>query len=283
MVKEEILSVQGAGSQDVFWDVGALKGLYSPNAVLIDAETGDILESYDAGKRIYPASLTKIMTAVVAIEHTENMEEMITLPGDFFQELYEENASMAGFAPGEQIYLRDLLYGILLPSGAECCLAFAERIAGSEEGFVKLMNEKARELGMKDTSFCNATGLHEKNHYSTVEDLAVLLQYALKNETFRAAFTSQSYHTLPSEVHPEGFTFTSTVFQHLDGTEIAGGAILGGKTGYTPEAGLCLASLGEVSGREYILVTAGANGNHETEPYHILDAVKVYNQIAEMD
>lgn len=274
--------VKSENRKDPAWDADTLRSLKSSNAALMDAESGELLEGYNAGKKMYPASLTKIMTAVLAAEHTDNMEETITLPADFFQTLYEKNASMAGFEPGEQVRLKDLLYGILLPSGAECCMAFAERIAGSEEGFAELMNEKAKELGMKNTHFCNATGLHEADHYSTAEDIAVLLQYALKNETFREAFTSHSYSTMPSEVHPEGFTFTSTLFQHLDGTEVSRGTILGGKTGYTPEAGLCLASLGEVSGREYILVTAGAEGNHETEPYHILDAVEVYNQIGEI-
>lgn len=275
-------AVKLKNEREVIWDADTLRGLKSSKAALMDAETGELLEGFDAGKKMYPASLTKIMTAVLAIEHTDNLEETVTLPVDFFQKLYEENASMAGFAPGEQVRLKDLLYGILLPSGAECCIAFAERIAGSEEGFVVLMNEKARELGMENTHFCNSTGLHEADHYSTAEDMAVLLQYAVKNEAFRDAFTSKSYSTLPSGVHPEGFTFTSTMFQHLDGTEVSGGTILGGKTGYTPEAGLCLASLAEVSGREYILVTAGAEGNHETEPYHILDAVDVYNRIGEI-
>ncbi len=266
-------------AQDIDRGRGALRNLNSPNAVLMDAETGDILEGYHSGKRIYPASLTKIMTAVLAVEYTEDMEEVITLPSGFFQKLYGENASMAGFEPGEQVRLKDLLYGILLPSGAECCLAFAERIAGSEEEFVSLMNEKAKELGMKDTRFCNSTGRHEEGHYSTAEDIAVLLQYALKNDRFREAFTSESYHTMSSETHPEGFTFTSSMFRHLDGTEISDGKILGGKTGYTPEAGLCLASLAVVSEKEYILVTAGAEGNHETEPYHVMDAVNVYNRL----
>lgn len=266
-------------AQDIEKGRGALRGLNSLNAVLIDAETGDILEGYNSGKRIYPASLTKIMTAVLAVEHTEDMEEVITLPSGFFQKLYGENASMAGFEPKERVRLKDLLYGILLPSGAECCLAFAERIAGSEKEFAALMNEKAAELGMNDTKFCNSMGLHERGHYSTAEDIAVLLHYAIKNDRFREAFTSKSYCTFPSEIHPEGFTFTSTMFQHLNGMEITDGAILGGKTGYTPEAGLCLASLAEVSGKEYILVTAGAGGNHETEPYHVMDAINVYNRL----
>ena len=179
--------------------------------------------------------------------------------------------------------MKDLLYGVLLPSGAECCLAFADRISGSEEEFVSLMNDKAQELGMKNTHFTNSTGLHDPEHYSTVEDISILLQYALKNEYFRDAFTSSRYSTLPSEQHPEGFTFHSTIFKYMDSTEVTGGEILGGKTGYTEEAGLCLASLAQVNGKEYILVTAKANGTHQTEQFHILDAINVYNQIGEAD
>ena len=187
------------------------------------------------------------------------------------------------FQPGEEVRLKDLLYGVLIPSGAECCLAFADRISGSEEEFVSLMNDKAQELGMKNTHFTNSTGLHDPEHYSTVEDISILLQYALKNEYFRDAFTSSRYSTIPSEQHPEGFTFHSTMFKYMDSTEVTGGEILGGKTGYTEEAGLCLASLAQVNGKEYILVTAKANGTHQTEQFHILDAINVYNQIGEAD
>lgn len=257
--------------------------LYSNNAIFCDAESGEKLAAVNAGKRIYPASLTKIMTALIAVEETEDMDGTMVLPSDYFSELYEENASMAGFLPGEQANLRDLLYGILLPSGAECCLAFAEEIAGSEEAFAERMNEKAKELGMRNTHFCNATGLHNPEHYSTAEDMAVLLRAALRETEFREAFTSQSRSVPPSDMHPNGFTFTSTMFQKLENPAVAGGAILGGKTGYTPEAGLCLASLAQVNGKEYILVTANAKGSHDTEQFHILDAVNVYNQIGTAD
>lgn len=258
-----------------------LQNLYSPYAILVDLDSGVSLAEHDAQAKIYPASLTKIMTAVLAVENTENLEEMVTLPTDFFQELYAEDASMAGFQPGERVRLKDLLYGILLPSGAECCMAFADRIAGSEEEFVKMMNEKADELGLKNTHFCNATGLHNPKHYSTVQDISTLLKYALGDENFKAAFTSSRYSTVPSDQHPEGFTFYSTMFQYMDHTEVTGGKILGGKTGYTEEAGLCLASLAEVNQKDYILVTAGAKGTHQTEQFHILDAINVYNQIGE--
>lgn len=136
-----------------------LENLYSPYSILTDLDSGNILAEHNAKDRIYPASLTKIMTAILAIENTQDMEEVMTLPMDFFSKLYIENASMAGFQPGEQVRLKDLLYGMLLPSGAECCLAFCERIAGSEEAFVRLMNQKAGELGLENTHFSNSTGL----------------------------------------------------------------------------------------------------------------------------
>lgn len=256
-----------------------LNTLYSPYAVLVDLESGNVLAEQNSAERMYPASLTKIMTALIAIEETEDMEQTTTLPSDIFPSLYEENASLAGFQPGETVTWKDLLYGVMLPSGAECCLTFARQIAGSEGAFVDLMNKKAEELGMNDTHFANATGLQDKKHYSTVRDIAVLLRYALENETFRQVFTARRYSVPPTAYHSEGFTFYNTMFQAMDNAGISDDDILGGKTGYTEKAGLCLASLAEINDREYILVTAKADGNHYTEPYHVIDAENVYGQI----
>lgn len=256
-----------------------LNTLYSPYAVLVDLESGNVLAEQNSAERMYPASLTKIMTALIAIEETEDMEQTTTLPSDIFPSLYEENASLAGFQPGETVTWKDLLYGVMLPSGAECCLTFARQIAGSEGAFVDLMNKKAEELGMNDTHFSNATGLQDKKHYSTVRDIAVLLRYALENDTFRQVFTARRYSVPPTVYHSEGFTFYNTMFQAMDNAGISDDDILGGKTGYTEKAGLCLASLAEINDREYILVTAKADGNHYTEPYHVIDAENVYGQI----
>lgn len=256
-----------------------LNTLYSPYAVLVDLESGNVLAEQNSTERMYPASLTKIMTALIAIEETEDMEQTTTLPSDIFPSLYEENASLAGFQPGETVTWKDLLYGVMLPSGAECCLTFARQIAGSEGAFVDLMNKKAEELGMNDTHFANATGLQDKKHYSTVRDIAVLLRYALENDTFRQVFTARRYSVPPTAYHSEGFTFYNTMFQAMDNAGISDDDILGGKTGYTEKAGLCLASLAEINDREYILVTAKADGNHYTEPYHVIDAENVYGQI----
>lgn len=256
--------------------------LKSQYAILTDEATGAAIAENGSRKRIYPASLTKIMTAVLALDYSGDLDEQITMPNEIFDALYAEGASMAGFQPGEVIRVRDLLYGVLLPSGAECCLALAQRIAGSEAGFVDLMNKKAEELGMVNTHFCNSTGLHDPEHYSTVEDISLLLRYALENESFRAAFTTGRYSVPPTNKHPDGFTFYSTMFSCMDTAAVAGGEVTGGKTGYTEEAGLCLASLAKINGREYVLVTAKAEGSHETEQFHILDALNVYNQIGKV-
>lgn len=142
-----------------------------------------------------------------------------------------------------------------------------------------LMNRKAGELGMKHTHFANCTGLTSPEHYSSAADLAVLLQAALNNETFRTVFTTGQYTSSVTEQHPKGLYMASTLLSRLDGGEVTGGQILGGKTGYTDAAGLCLASLAVVNGKEYILVTLGAPGNHATEQTNIMDAVQVYRRL----
>lgn len=253
--------------------------LYSPHAILIRINDHTILMQKKSEEIIYPASLTKLMTAIVAIEHLPNLQEKMTLPSAMFQELYGTDATMAGFQPGEKVRAIDLLYGAMLPSGAECCVGLAVHIAGSEQNFVKLMNQKAKDLGMNSTFFDNTTGLHDENHYSTVKDMAVLLIYALQNDTFRQIFTSFCHTTQPTNKHPDGITFYSTMFENLSDPRFSGGKILGGKTGYTDKAGLCLASLAKKGGEEYVLVTAGAKGNHNSEQYNITDALAVYNSL----
>lgn len=246
---------------------------------LYELDSWNEIYKENSSKKMYPASLTKMITAIILIEESEDLNEEVELDGEMFERLYKEGASMAGFLPGEIVTKRDLLYGILLPSGAECCVGLAEYIAGSERAFVEIMNQKAEMIGMKNTHFENSTGLNSYNHYSTVEDMALLLKYALQYETFEEAFTAKTYYVQPTNMHVEGMTLYSRLFNDLSDPSLANGKILGGKTGYTEEAGLCLASLAEVNGKKYILVTAGAEGNHETRPYHIEDAQRIYNSI----
>ncbi|RJE48084.1 MULTISPECIES: D-alanyl-D-alanine carboxypeptidase [unclassified Dehalobacter] len=257
----------------------SLDKLNSPNAILIRLKDHTIMMQKNSEEKIYPASLTKMMTAIVAIENLPDLQEEIKLTNSTFQGLYEADASIAGFQPGEQVRVIDLLYGVMLPSGAECCIGLAHQVAGSEQNFVKIMNQKAAGLGMDNTHFENAIGLHNENHYTTVKDLAILLSYALQNDTFREIFTSSRHSTQPTNKHPGGITFYSTMFEDFNNQSIIGGEILGGKTGYTDEAGLCLASLAKVGKQEYVLISTGAKGDHHSEQYNITDALAVYNSI----
>lgn len=250
----------------------------SETALLTDIN-GNELYSKNQYSRIYPASLTKIMTVIVAIEHISDLDEQIMIPGDIYDQITYENGSTAGFIAYECVTYRDMLYGAVLSSGAECCLTLASYISGSEWEFVELMNSKAEELGMSDTNFTNVCGFQNYEHYSTAWDISLLLRYALENETFYEIFTSKSYYTETDE-HPDGITLSSTMFSEMESSYVEGGRILGGKTGYTDEAGLCLASVAEIDGERYVLITAGAKGTHYTEPFHINDALKLYGNIS---
>lgn len=257
-----------------------LEQLDSPCAILMDRETGTILADKRGEERMYPASLTKIMTVLTALDECSDLKQTVTLSYDYFQELYDQDASRAGFEPGEEARIIDLMYGAMLPSGAECCKELALQFAGSETDFVSLMNQYAEKLGLSDTHFMNCTGLHDADQYSTAKDIASLLREALKNETFYEIITSKSYYVPPSTVHPDGFVFYGTMFKNMSDPSVAGGSILGGKTGYTNEAGHCLASFAEVDGRDYILVTGGIADAPRSEQYHIDDAFRAYGQIS---
>ena len=214
----------------------------------------------------------------MAVEALDSLEKEITLTNEIFAGLYEQNATQAGFQPGETVRAIDLLYGVMLPSGAECCIALADEISGSEDAFVEKMNKKAKWLGMKKTNFCDCTGLHNPDHYSSAYDIAILLRYALHNSTFREIIQSARHSTPGTNVHPDGITYYSTLFKNLNDTSVTGGKILGGKSGYTSEAGHCLASFAEIEGREYILVTAGAAADATGIP-HIQDCQTIYNRV----
>ena len=249
-------------------------GVNSSNVVLMDVKSGAVIGDLNGKEQIYPASMTKIMTAIVALEAFSDLDHEITLSENIFYALDGQDATQAGFQPGESVY------GVMLPSGAECCLALADEASGSEEAFVEKMNKKAKSIGMKDTHFMDCTGLHDPEHYSTAYDIALLLKYALHNDTFREVAESHFHSTPATNVHPDGITYYSTMFKNMSDTSVTGGEILGGKTGYTSEAGHCLASFAQIYGREYILVTAGAAADATGVP-HILDAKTIYNRLGE--
>ncbi|MFJ5766554.1 D-alanyl-D-alanine carboxypeptidase family protein [Lysinibacillus sp. NPDC093210] len=248
-----------------------LPSLHSQNALLLN-DNGDVLYEKNADAIIFPASLTKIMTAIVAIEASTDLQTQTMVTPQTIAKYTAQNASMSGFQAGDFVTIEDLLYGTLLASGADATATLAIAIAGSEEAFVAMMNDKARELGLHDTHYENVSGLHHAAHVSSVRDISKLFQYALENPTFYQILTTKSYTTLV----PNELTISSTLFTKMDGVE---GAILGGKTGYTPEAGLCLASLMEKNGELFIFVTTNAEGHVWTPPFHVEDAMAAYQAL----
>lgn len=255
---------------------GSRQRLKSEYAVLAERDSGKVLLNKNGEKKMYPASLTKIMTVLVAMESVSDDSREIIMTKDIFDTLQGSHASVAGFLPGEKVKIRDLYYGALLPSGAECCIRLTRYLAGSEEKFAGMMNRKAAEIGMKHTHFVNSTGLHHPEHVSTAKDMEVLLRYALNNPQFQKVFRTMQYRTGFNEKHPEGLLLHSTLTTYRQQLEPKNGSFFGGKTGYTKEAGLCLASWAKVRGKEYILVTAGAWGDHQSRPFHVLDAESIY-------
>ena len=244
------------------------------HAILVDLTTGEAVAQRLADERIYPASMTKIMTVLVAVEAltAAEMEMTFTMTEDIVNAAIAEGASRAGFEPGEKIKLIDLLYGAAVSSGADATAALARYLTGTEEKYVELMNTKAQKLGLTQTHFVNASGLHHDDHYSTVREIAALMAYAMENETCRRLLSAASYTTAATEQHPYGITLYSTTFSRMNTTTFGPVNVIAGKTGYTEEARFCLASLASrPDGREYVLVTVG--GSSKYAPVYDCDAL----------
>lgn len=230
-------------------------------AVLIDSNTGTILSEKNADQKMYPASLTKIMTAILAIEMGE-LSDVIKVDDDT---PYEIAGSHIALEAGEILTLKDMLYALMLPSANDAALAIAKHYGGNEKEFVKLMNNKAKELGAYNTNFVNPHGLHDNNHYTTAADLALITKYAMKNETFRQIVQTKKYEVQPTNkkaetryfanlnrlIHNSGYNQI-----YIDGVYISPEYeyATGVKTGYTPEAGNTLVASAEKNGTELIAV-----------------------------
>ncbi len=231
----------------------------STNAIMIDLSDYTILAQKGADERIYPASMTKIMTLLVGVENMTSLDKKATVTKQTYDYCYKEGASVVGFLANEEVTISDLLYGTILPSGADATMTLAECIAGSEEAFVKLMNSKAAELGLEHTHFVNTSGLHHPDHYSTVHDIAIILKAAMANETCFKILSANHYVTSQTTQHQNGIPLYSIVHSRTSSIKSTDFTIIGGKTGFTPEAGQCLATYAIAEGnREYIFVTANA-------------------------
>lgn len=242
----------------------------SRNAIMYDISEDKLLYEKNSNEKVSIASLTKIMTCVVALENINNLDDTVKLTYKDFEGLLEANASQAGFKIGEVVTYRDLLYGLMLPSGADAAQALVNNISSSKDEYIKLMNDKALELKLNNTHFSNATGLDDDNNYSTVEDIYKLFKYALSNEEFKTIVTTKTYTTSDGLL-----TVKSTTKKFIDKFDIEVDYIKGSKTGTTDNAGFCLASFANFDNQDFILVTTGAEYS-KTSPNHLYDAKKIY-------
>lgn len=241
--------------------------LISDKYILYNMNDDRIILEKDSHEKSYIASLTKMMTVLVSVENIGNYDKKITLTNSMFSDI-EWDVSTAGFEVGETVTYNDLLYGAMLPSGADAVNSLAISISGSLSKFVKLMNSKAEELGLKDTHFANVTGLFDKDNYSTAYDVAQLLKYALKNEKFKELFNARKYTST------NNIKMTSTLISYNNSLNENISYITGSKTGYIPEGGYSLASTATISSVNYLLITLNASDGSSAP--HVKDTVKTY-------
>ena len=247
----------------------------SESAILYNLDSGEVLYEKNSDEVRQIASLTKIMTALVTIENVDNLDKQVILTKEDFAGLIEANAVQAGFTNGEVVTYKDLLFALLLPSGADAAKAIARNVGGSEENFINKMNEKAKELNLKNTKFSTVIGLDDKNNYSTAKEVSIIFKEALKNKTFKEIITTKEYQTSDGKL-----TFKSTIQSNAKRYEIDIPYVLGGKTGTTNGAGLCLATIAKANDVNYMLVTLGALYDKKA-PHNIEDAKIVYDYFIE--
>lgn len=243
--------------------------LYSKNYCLYDLTDDKIIYEKNIQERTNIASLTKIMTTITAIEKINNLDDYVTITSEMLSNI-KYDASLAGLKIGDKLTYKDLLYASILPSGADATQALAYSLSGSINNFVNDMNTLAKKIGMESSNFVNVTGLDIDNHYSTVSDLLKMLQYALKNETFKTIYTTKSY-TLSN-----GLVVDATVKKYNNLMKLDVSRIIGSKTGYTNKAGLCISSIFESNNHEFIFISTNAEfiyGNY----YNLKDNLNIIN------
>ena len=243
--------------------------LYSKNYCLYDLTDDKIIYEKNIQERTNIASLTKIMTTITAIEKINNLDDYVTITSEMLSNI-KYDASLAGLKIGDKLTYKDLLYASILPSGADATQALAYSLSGSINNFVNDMNTLAKKIGMESSNFVNVTGLDIDNHYSTVSDLLKMLQYSLKNETFKTIYTTKSY-TLSN-----GLVVDATVKKYNNLMKLDISRIIGSKTGYTNKAGLCISSIFESNNHEFIFISTNAEfiyGNY----YNLKDNLNIIN------
>ncbi len=234
------------------------KNIYSDHVYMVNTDTDKVVYELESEKLVYPASLTKIMTCILAIEHCESLDETFTIPSGIFDDIYAQGGANMALKYGEEITVGDLIRATMIRSSCDSASALAYYVSGSVEEFARLMNSKAMEIGATNTHFVNAHGLHDDNHYTTAKDMYLIAEYALKNATF-CDIISQYTCTVPATNKSEERVMYTTMDIENPESPLYYQYVTGVKSGFTDEAGRCLVTKATKNGENYLLVTLGAN------------------------
>lgn len=231
-------------------------------AFVMDADSSKVLYSYNPDQKLYPASLTKIMTAIIVMDNVNgNYDDLVTFSYNSVTKDIDKESVTIGASAGDQLSVKDCLYSLLLPSANDAANALAEHIAGSINDFALLMNEKATNLGLTNTHFVNPSGLHDDNQYTTASDMAKILQYALSYPIFAQISSSVSYRHAPIRRYknPENSNnqVLNTTSILVPGSGYYYNGIIAGKTGHTSNAGYNLAAAAKKNNMTIISIVLG--------------------------
>lgn len=243
--------------------------VFSEYAILINESDNTIVADKNGTSRIYPASMTKVLTILVAAENIEDWDATVTITQEMTDYAYVNDCSCVGYMVGEQAPVKDLFYGTILPSGADAAYALATYVAGSHEEFVELMNQKARELGLTNSHFTNCVGLYADDHYSTPYDMAMILKAAVENDWCRQVMNARIFTTASTTEHPEGLEISNWFLRRIE-DKMEGEEVICAKTGFVNQSRSCAASYGvSEKGTPYICVTAGAESSWRCIKDHV--------------
>lgn len=252
----------------------------SPSALLMDLNSGKILYEKNIDQKMYPASLTKVMTAIIALEHCD-LNDIATVSYDAVMTLSSGYVT-ANLQVGEELTVEQLLYVLMVGSSNDAAIVLAEHISGSVDEFSKLMNEKAKELGCTSTNFVNPNGAHDENHYSTARDLSIISKYAMQNETFRTLVKTTSYKlpiTNKYENEDRLFTTTNSLLT-VNNNDRADNYYYkyatGIKTGFTTPAKNCLIASANKGDLELLTVVLGAGQNDQGLSERYVDTINLF-------
>ncbi len=247
----------------------------SQNAVLIDNQNNIICAKKNAKDIINPASMTKVLTILVVAKHIKNIDDTFIMTQEIADYCFKHDCSVAGFSVGENVSIKDLFYGAILPSGGEAALGLANYVAGSPEAFTEMMNEELKELGISSTAhFTNCIGIYDENHYCTVYDMAIIMNAAIENEFCREVLSAHTYTTSKTIEHPDGIIISNWFLRRIEDKD-TGGEVIGGKTGYVVQSKNCAVSFAnDNNGKSLICVTAGASSGWRC----IYDHVYLYKE-----